>query len=101
VKHAILLAAIFSLLFVNGCAIKSNNLSYVRTMPDGTREEHTLRTTVKAAWPASTEVSKSKDGVSSKGALSSGSDSISQEAGGTNVVDALKALDSILSKIKP
>jgi hypothetical protein len=81
-----------------GCA---TNHATVRTEERSTNGTVVIRTSeviTRASWPATSELTRQK--VSNGKTQSIGTDGLSQEGGGTNVVDALRSLDSILGKIR-
>lgn len=89
-------------LLLTGCALNRPRLSE-RITTTGTNgvvtvNERTLKVTSVAIWPAHTELERQTASVGK--ILSTGTSGLSQEGGGTNVVEALKALDSILGRIK-
>ena len=52
-----------------------------------------------AIWPATTELAKQKASLSAK-SFTLGTEGLKEEGGGTNMIEALKALDSILGKVR-
>lgn len=87
-----------SLLLTVGCAY---NRPVLRTESRGTNGTVTLsETSVRtfALWPATTTVERQR--VSNGKTQSVGTEGIEQSGGGTNLVEALKALDSIIGKIR-
>jgi hypothetical protein len=50
-------------------------------------------------WPATSELARQR--ISNGKTQSIGTEGLNQDGGGTNVTDALRSLDSILSKIRP
>lgn len=89
-------------LLLTGCALNRPRLSE-RITTTGTNgvvtvNERVLKVTSFALWPAHTELERQTASVGKT--LSTGTTGLTQEGGGTNVVEALKALDSILGRIK-
>lgn len=83
------LLAVVAALITSGCAFNKV------TMRDGPKET-TVRTY--AFWPATGSVTSQKVS-NAKTTMSVGQTGLEQQGGGTNVVEALKAIDSILSRI--
>lgn len=82
-----------------GCAF--NRPNYTRTTINPTNGlviVEKLSVPTYAIWPATTELGKQR--VSIGKTISVGTTQLSEDSGGTNIVDALKALDSILGKIR-
>ena len=52
-----------------------------------------------AIWPATSEMAKQKASLSQK-TFTLGTEGLKEEGGGTNMVEALKMLDSILGKVR-
>jgi len=102
-KNALVFAASFiaTALAMAGCALNRPRLSErtTTTSTNGavTVQERTLKVTSFALWPAHTELERQTASVGKT--LSTGTSGLIQEGGGTNVVEALKSLDSILGKI--
>jgi hypothetical protein len=84
-----------------GCAMNHPVIKTTTYYPDGRREERIVDVRSYALWPATTEAAKQKASISPKLGLSTGSDLIREESASTNSIEALKAIDSILGKIKP
>jgi hypothetical protein len=76
-----------------GCVVSRARLT--ETTADGTQRE--LRLNNYAGWPATQTLDKQRASIGKT--LSAGNSGLEQGTGSTNVVEALKALDSILSKI--
>lgn len=89
-------------LLLAGCAVNRPNLKEktTTTSTNGvvTVQERSLQVLTAAFWPAQNEVSKQKATLGKT--MSTGTDSLDQQSGGTNVVDALKHIDSILGKVR-
>ena len=82
-----------------GCAF--NNPS-VRTETHETNGTVTIRITKAptwAVWPATSMLAKQK--LSNGKTQAIGTTELELQSGGTNIVEALKAIDSILGKIRP
>lgn len=91
-------------LLITGCALNRPAMRETTTVtaPDGTVTvtERRMKVTTAALWPAQSEVSKQRSSLGKT--MSTGASAIDQEAtGGTNGVEALRAIDSILGKIRP
>jgi hypothetical protein len=90
-----------SALLLTGCALNRPRLSekVTTTETNGvvTVNERVLKVTSFALWPAHTDLERQSASVGKT--LSTGTTGLTQDGGGTNVVQALKSLDSILSKI--
>ena len=87
------------LLTLCGCAF---NKPFVLTQETSTNGVVTLKRTSSvtfALWPATSLLERQKLGNGKTQSI--GTDGLEQSGGGTNLVEALKALDSILSRIKP
>ena len=84
---------------LSGCVISRPYIKETTTTPDGSIIVREMRLTSFAIWPASQSVDKQRASVGKTWSL--GAAGIDQESGGTNVVDALRAIDSILSKLHP
>ena len=95
--------AIAIVALLSGCALNRPFITekVTTTGKDGTvtTTERTLKVTTLAAWPASTEVTKQTANAGKT--LSTGAAGIHEDGGGTNVVETLRALDSILGKVRP
>jgi hypothetical protein len=84
---------------LSGCVISRPYIKETTTTPDGSIIVREMRLTSFAIWPASQSVDKQRASVGKTWSL--GAVGIEQEGGGTNVVEALRAIDSILGKIHP
>ena len=85
----------------SGCAMNHPKITATTFYPDGRREERVIDIRSYALWPATTEVAKQKAALTPKLGLTTGSDLIHEDSTSTNSLEALKAIDSILGKIKP
>jgi hypothetical protein len=93
--HAVILAA----LLFTGCASFKTDQRDIRTNPDGSKTEITTTAKSSTLFSAKSNLTKwnAKQTEGSQGAEVGGL----QQQGGTNSVEALKAIDSILGKIRP
>lgn len=82
-----------------GCAM--NNPKFVSEThgTNGVVEIRKLSVATFALWPATTDLAKQKASLSQK-SFTLGTEGLKEESGGTNVVEALKSLDSILGKVR-
>lgn len=97
-KTITLLIAIAAL---TGCALNRPRLVEETETPSTNgvaKVRRELKVTSFVLWPAKEEVSNQKASLGKT--LSTGVSTLSQEGGGTNVVEALKSIDSILGKVK-
>lgn len=95
----IVTGALSALVLLSGCAF---NKPLVLTQETSTNGIVTIKRTSSvtfALWPATSLLERQKLGNGRTQSI--GTDGLEQQGGGTNIVEALKALDSILSKIKP
>jgi hypothetical protein len=98
-EPAVVLFAILVVLLTAGCAY---NRPTMRTETRGTNGTVTLSETSArtfALWPATSTVERQK--LSNGKTQSIGTDGIDQQGGGTNLVEALRSIDSILGKLRP
>lgn len=99
-KTAIVLLLVpLSLILTAGCAYNRPVLRTETRTTNGavTLSETSVRTF--ALWPATTTVERQRV-TNGRASQSVGTEGIEQSGGGTNLVEALKALDSILGKIR-
>lgn len=82
-----------------GCVINRPLVSEQTTSTNGVTTIRTLKVTSIALWPATQAVDSQRVTLGKTFAV--GQVGAEQEGGGTNVVEALRSLDSILSKIRP
>lgn len=85
-----------------GCALNRPRLVETTEVPstNGVAKTHReLKVTSFVMWPAKESVSNQKASLGKT--MTTGVDALQQESGGTNVVNALQAIDSILSKVRP
>lgn len=93
------LVALSAWLLFTGCASNRAEFRERTTATNGVTTERTLAVNTRTAWPATSEIGKQRASLGKTFSL--GQSELSQEGGGTNVTDALRSLDSILSKIRP
>jgi len=96
-KNIIALLALVWL--VSGCVVNRPVLTERVVNTNGVVTERSLRINSFAIWPATQSLDKQK--VSLGKTFSVGQEGLEQEAGGTNIVEALRAIDSIIGKIRP
>ena len=84
---------------MSGCAFSRPYIVVTTTDTNGTVTVSQLRLTLFAVWPATQTMEKQRGSIGKTMSLGVvGSD---QDTTGTNAVEALKHIDSILSKIRP
>lgn len=100
------LATVLALLFGFACVLSSCGCAYSRPHiivttidTNGVTTISQLRLTLFAVWPATQTMEKQRGSIGKT--LSLGTVGSEQYTGGTNVVEALKAIDSILGKLVP
>jgi len=82
-----------------GCAFNRPRFSETIINPtNGVTTIRTLTVPTWVVWPATSSLEKQR--VSLGKTFSVGTTGLEQESGGTNVVEALRAIDSILGKIR-
>jgi hypothetical protein len=84
---------------VAGCAVNRPEFRETVVAADGASTERRLTVATWSLWPASTDLAKQKASLGKTMTL--GTSDLGQDGGGTNVVETLRALDSILGKIRP
>lgn len=89
---------LLSLLFA-GCAVNRPEFRESTVNADGSYTERRLIVPTWSLWPASTDLAKQRASLGKTMTL--GTSDLGQEGGGTNMVEALRALDSILGKVRP
>lgn len=94
------LLAIAAAVLLTGCSINNPKFYSETRSTNGTVEIRRLSIPTMALWPATTDLAKQKAGLTAK-SFSLGTEGLREETGSTNVVEALRALDSILGRIKP
>lgn len=91
------LPLISSLVLCAGCVISRPFATETITGTNGVITVKTLKLTTLAIWPATSTVEKQSALIG--GVMRLGQTGADLQTGGTNVVEALKAIDSIISKI--
>lgn len=81
-----------------GCAFNRPNYSETSTSTNGTVTVKRLSVPTWALWPATTSMEKQR--VSIGKTMSVGTVGLQEDSGGTNVIEALRAIDSIVGRIK-
>jgi len=94
-----LIASGASLALLCGCAFSRPLIRETTIHTNGVTVVRELRLTLFAIWPASQVMDKQRASIGKT--LSMGTVGSDQDSGGTNVVEALRAIDSILGKIRP
>lgn len=89
----------FLCLLLNGCAFNRPVVTFQEVHTNGVTTIERVSVTSWALWPATSQLNKQK--LSSGKTITIGTDALQQSGGGTNIVEALRALDSILGKIRP
>jgi hypothetical protein len=82
-----------------GCAVNRPEFRETIVTADGASTERRLTVATWSLWPASTDLAKQKASLGKTFTL--GTSELGQDGGGTNVIETLRALDSILGKIRP
>lgn len=88
------------ILALSGCAMNNPKFVVETHSTNGVVEIRKLSVPTFAIWPATTDLAKQRATLGQK-SFSLGTDGLKEESGGTNMVEALKALDSILGKMRP
>jgi len=86
------------LLTLCGCVVNRPVLIEREYSTNGLVRERIMRVQSFALWPASQQIDRQRASLGKT--LSLGQSAMEQEGGGTNVVEALRALDSILGKVR-
>lgn len=94
----VILFAVLGVLLTAGCAYNRPTIRTSTTSTNGTVTISETSARTFAVWPATSTVERQK--LSNGKTQSIGTDGLDQQGGGTNLVEALKALDSILGKIR-
>ena len=81
-----------------GCALNRPALTETITGTNGVTTTRSLKVTTFALWPATTSLEKQR--VTIGKTLGVGMEGLQADGGGTNAVEALRSIDSILGKIK-
>lgn len=84
--------------FCGGCAVNRPSITETTTATNGVTTTRSLKVTTFALWPATTSLEKQR--VTLGRTFAVGMEGLREDGGGTNVVEALKSLDSILGKIR-
>lgn len=82
-----------------GCAYSRPYIVVTTIDTNGVTTVSQLRLTLFAVWPATQTMEKQRGSIGKT--MSLGTVGADQETGGTNMVEALKHIDSILSKFRP
>ena len=82
-----------------GCAVNRPEFLERTTGTNGLVTERRLTVATWSLWPASTDLAKQRASLGKTMTL--GTSDLGQDGGGTNMVEALRALDSILGKFRP
>jgi len=91
--------AILAALAFAGCAVNRPEFIERTTATNGVVIERRLVVPSWSLWPASQSIASQRASLGKTFSL--GTTEATQDGGGTNLVEALKALDSILGKLKP
>jgi hypothetical protein len=81
-----------------GCAVTWPRVSVEETGTNGVVTKKKISLPAFVVWPGTQTLEKQRGSIGKT--LSAGFSDAAQEGGGTNVVEALRALDSILGKIR-
>ena len=95
----ILALSVIAFLGLTGCAMNNPKFVSETHSTNGVVEIRKLSVPTFAIWPATTELAKQKASLSAK-SFTLGTEGLKEEGGGTNMIEALKALDSILGKVR-
>lgn len=91
--------AILAALAFAGCAVNRPEFIERTTATNGVVTERRLVVPSWTLWPATQSIASQRASLGRTFTL--GTTDVDQSGGGTNLVEALKALDSILGKLKP
>ena len=97
-RYASALAFLPLVALFSSCAYNRPLFTESIVSTNGTITTRNLSVRTFALWPATTQVEKQKATLGKTFSL--GTTGLNEDSGGTNVVEALKAIDSILGKIK-
>ena len=86
--------------FVSGCARAPVDITTRRTETNGVVSEYTLKSRPMAIWPATTEITRQRIANTPHG-QSLGTEGLSEQGGGTNMVNALHELNTFLGHFHP
>ena len=93
------LLSLLILALLSSACVVSRPLAIETTVgTNGVQVTRRLSLTTVAIWPATTTVEKQRASLGKT--LSLGQVNLSEDTGGTNVVEALRAIDSILGKVR-
>lgn len=95
-QYILLLFVVFT---VSGCAFSRPHIKVTTTGTNGVVTVSELRLTLLAIWPATQTMERQRGSIGKT--LSLGVVGSDQDTTGTNAVEVLKVIDSILSKIHP
>jgi hypothetical protein len=87
------------IIFFSGCAVNRPEFVERTTMTNGVVVERRLTVSSWTIWPATSEIGKQRASLGKTFSL--GQADIEQSGGGTNVVEALKTIDSIIRRLAP
>lgn len=90
--------ALLGVLFSAGCTVNRPHFTETTTGTNGVITTRTLSVPTFAVWPATTALDKQRASLGKTFTL--GTEGLREDGGGTNVVEALRALDSILGRVK-
>jgi hypothetical protein len=93
-KISLLLAVMLA-----GCAVNRPQFYEKTTGTNGVVMERRLAVSTWTFWPATSEIGKQKASLGKTFSL--GQSELDQSGGGTNMVEALKSIDSIIGKLSP
>jgi hypothetical protein len=99
-RTALVLSGLAVANLIVGCAFNRPHLVEESTGTNGVHLRRELIVPTWALWPATTDLAKQKVSLT-KGGFSVGTEGLAEQSGGTNVVEALKSIDSILGKVRP
>jgi hypothetical protein len=100
-SHRSILPAVFlgaSLCLLTGCALNRPLLTETIVTTNGVITTRSLRMSSFVLWPATTSLDKQRASIGKT--LSAGTTGLEESSGGTNLVDVLRVLDSMLGKIR-
>ena len=81
-----------------GCALNRPILTETVTGTNGVTTTRSLKVTTFALWPATTSLEKQR--VTLGKTFGVGMEGLREDGGGTNVIEALRSIDSIVGKLK-
>jgi hypothetical protein len=86
-----------SLCLLTGCAVNRPVLTERVIATNGVITERTLTMTSFVIWPATSSLDKQRASIGKT--MSAGTSGLMEEGGGTNVVEALRELNSMVGKV--